>query len=174
MHWCEWELALRWLSHLPSFLFLIFVFNNLMLSRLWIACSWIVPLTHAVMMISWLIFHLAFLRVVIGGLYLSRSFFLVVGNISWQWMNSISCIVWDMCYLGCTSKSMTILVMDMKLCHYHSNSTCKVMGLELKQRLQTQSRLSLQMNSLWKPLLLRDSHNENSKNIDSLRVVLHK
>ena len=57
-------------------------------------CSWIAPLTPAVMVISGLTFHLLFCMVFISGLYLVSLWVRALsGNLSWQYVNSINCIV---------------------------------------------------------------------------------
>ena len=57
-------------------------------------CSWIAPLTPAVMMIRRLIFHSLFCIVLISGLYLvCLCVRACSGYLSWQYVNSINWIV---------------------------------------------------------------------------------
>jgi uncharacterized SAM-binding protein YcdF (DUF218 family) len=58
-------------------------------------CSWIAPLTPAVMVISGLTFQPLLCMVLISGSYLVCLWVRASSrNLSWQYVNSINCIVW--------------------------------------------------------------------------------
>ena len=58
-------------------------------------CSWIAPLTPAVMVIRGLTFHPLFCMVLISGSYLMCLWVRASSrNLSWQYVNSINWIVW--------------------------------------------------------------------------------
>ena len=69
-------------------------FGILSLVKFSMECSWIAPLTPTVMVINGLTFHPLFCMVFISGSYLvclwARA---SSGNLSWQYVNSINCIV---------------------------------------------------------------------------------
>ena len=63
-------------------------------ASLWMECSCIAPLTPAVMVINGLVFQPWFHMVSINGSYLSCLWMRACsGNMSWQYVNSTSCIV---------------------------------------------------------------------------------
>ena len=73
---------------------LMLVFGILRLDSLSMVCSWIAPLTPAVIMISGFIFHPLSCMLLISRSYLACFCVMACwGNLSWQDVNSMSCIV---------------------------------------------------------------------------------
>ena len=71
------------------------VFEILRLASLLMECSCIAPLTHDVMVMRGLVFHMWFRMFSISGLYLACLCVRACsGNMSWQYVNSMSGILW--------------------------------------------------------------------------------
>ena len=73
---------------------LMLVFGILRLDSLSMVCSWIAPLTPTVIVISGIVFHHLSCMLLISGSYLACFCVMACsGNLSWQYVNSMSCIV---------------------------------------------------------------------------------
>ena len=78
---------------------LMLVIGIFSLVSLSIECSWMAPLTHAVMVMRGMVFHPLFCMVVISGSYLvCLCMGACSGNVSWQFVSSMS---WIVCGGGC-------------------------------------------------------------------------
>ena len=78
----------------------MYVFRKVFDARFWdfvslsMECSCMIPLTPTVMVIRGLVFHPLFCMVLFSGLYLvCLCVMACLGKLSWQYVNSMNCIV---------------------------------------------------------------------------------